>query len=283
MAERLADATIVVSNKLPLPGELLARLPRLRMIAVAATGTDHIDLAVCRERGIVVANIRGYAVDAVPEHVLMMMLALRRQLPAYRAAVAAGQWQKSPVFCLFGPPPADLHGATLGLFGRGALGQGVARLAAAFGMRVLWGERRDVAVPRPGYVAFADLLGRADVISLHCPLTAATRGLIGAAELRAMKPDALLINASRGGLVDEAALAEALRRGLIGGAGCDVLSREPPDDGNPLLAPDILALPNFILTPHVAWSSNTAMARLAEQLIDNIEAFVRGAPQNRVA
>jgi glycerate dehydrogenase len=280
---RLAQATIVISNKLPLRGELLARLPRLQMIAVAATGTDHIDLEVCRRRGIVVANIRGYAVNAVPEHVLMLILALRRQVLSYRDDVAAGRWQRSPAFCLFGRPVTDIHGATLGLFGRGALGQGVARLAEAFGMRVLWGERRNAALVRPGYVDFAALLAQADVISLHCPVTAETRGMIGAAELRAMKREAILINASRGALVDEAALADALRQGIIAGAGCDVLSAEPPSDDNPLLATDILAMPNFILTPHVAWSSNTAMMTLANQLIESIEAFVGGKPRNRVA
>jgi glycerate dehydrogenase len=283
MHQRLAQATIAISNKVPLRGDLLEKLPRLKMIAVSATGTDHIDLEVCRSRGIVVSNIRGYAVHAVPEHVLMLILALRRQVISYRDEVSAGRWQKSPVFCLFGHAVTDLHGATLGLIGRGALGQGVARIAEAFGMRVLWGERRNAAELRPGYVAFETLLAEVDVISLHCPLTLETRGLIGMAELRAMKRSAILINASRGGLVDEAALAAALRQQLIAGAGFDVLSVEPPQDDNPLLAADILALPNFILTPHVAWSSNTAMDVLADQLIDNIEAFVRGVPQNRVA
>jgi glycerate dehydrogenase len=283
MQQRLAEATIAISNKVPLRGDLLEKLPRLQMIAVSATGTDHIDLEVCRSRGIVVSNIRGYAVHAVPEHVLMLILALRRQVLSYRDEVVAGRWQRSPVFCLFGNAVADLHGATLGLIGRGALGQGVARLAEAFGMRVLWGERRNAAALRPGYVAFETLLAEADVISLHCPLTPDTRGMIGMAELQAMKRNAILINASRGGLVDEAALAAALRQEVIAGAGFDVLSVEPPCDDNPLLAADILALPNFILTPHIAWSSNTAMDALADQLIDNIEAFIRGVPQNRVA
>jgi glycerate dehydrogenase len=283
MHQRLAQATIAVSNKVPLRRDLLANLPQLQMIAVSATGTDHIDLDECRSRGIVVSNIRGYAVHAVPEHVLMLMLALRRQVLAYRDDVAAGRWQRSPVFCLFGQPVTDLHGATLGLIGRGALGQGVARLAEAFGMRVLWGERQTATLVRTGYVAFKTLLAEADVISLHCPLTLATRGMIGAAELRTMKRDAILINASRGGLVDEAALAAALRQGIIAGAGYDVLSAEPPGEDNPLLATDILALPNFILTPHIAWTSNTAMKTLADQLIDNIEAFVRGEPRHRAA
>ena len=277
--ERVKDATIVITNKVVLSGELLARLPGLKLIAEAATGTDNIDLAWCRERGLPVTNIRGYAAQTVPEHVLMLMLALRRQLPAYRADVAAGRWQRSPQFCFFDHPIRDLAGSTIGLLGRGSLGQGVARLAEAFGMRVLWGERKGVTSVRPGYVSFERLLAEADVISLHCPLTAETRGMIGAAELAAMRRDAIIINAARGGLVDEAALVEALRRGLIAGAGVDVLSREPPREGNPLLAAD---LPNLIVTPHVAWASDAAMQTLADQLIDNIEAFARGEVRNRI-
>lgn len=277
--DRARDATILIVNKVVLGGELLAQLPNLKLIAEAATGTDNIDLAWCREHGLPVTNIRGYAAQTVPEHVLMMMLALRRQLLAYRADVAAGKWQRSPQFCFFDHPIRDLAGSTLGLIGRGSLGQGVARLAEAFGMRVLWGERKDVAAVREGYVSFERLLAEADVISLHCPLTAETRGMIGATELAAMKRDAIIINTARGGLVDEAALASALRAGSIGGAGFDVLSKEPPRDGNPLLEID---LPNFILMPHVAWASDRAMQALADQLIDNIEAFLRGEARNRV-
>lgn len=278
--ERLAGATIAISNKSVLRGELLARLPRLRLIAQAATGTDNVDLAWCREHGLPVTNIRGYAAAAVPEHVFMLLLALRRQLLAYRADLAAGRWQRETTFCFFDHPIRDLAGSTLGLVGSGSLGQGVARLAEAFGMRVLWSERKGVAQVRPGRVSFATLLAEADAISLHCPLNEATRGMVGEAELRAMKRGAVLINTARGGLVDEAALAQALREGWIAGAGFDVLSKEPPREGNPLLDLD---LPNFIVTPHVAWASDGAMQALADQLIDNIEAFVRGEERNRVA
>lgn len=277
--ERLQEATIAVVNKIRLDGALLARLPRLRLIAGAATGTDNIDLAWCRTHGLAVANIQGYAADAVPEHALMLMLALRRQLLAYRTDLRAGRWQQAANFCFFDHPIRDLHGSTLGLIGRGTLGEGVARRAAAFGMRVLWGEHKAAAVVREGYVSFDQLLAEADVLSLHCPLTADTRGLIGEAELRAMKPAALLINTARGGLVDEAALVRALREGWIAGAGFDVLSKEPPREGNPLLALD---LPNFILTPHVAWASDRAMQILADQLIANIEAFARGERLHRI-
>ena len=281
--QRLKDATIAITNKLPLRGELLARLPGLKMIAVAATGTDNIDLDWCRAHGIVVSNIRGYAEHAVPEHVMMLILALRRQLLSFRTDLVAGKWQRAPMFCLFDHPIRDLHASTLGVFGRGSLGQGVARLAVAFGMRVLWGEHKGAAAVRPGYMTFEQLLAEADVISLHCPLNEQTRGMIGAAELEAMKPGALLINTARGGLVDEAALAAALKAGRIGGAGFDVLSREPPRDGNPLLDAEILALPNFILTPHAAWASDAAMQFLLDQLTANLEAYAGGSPCNRVA
>jgi glycerate dehydrogenase len=280
IAGRLKDATIAITNKVKLPGELLARLPTLRLIAEAATGTDNIDLAWCREHKLPVTNIRGYAVDTVPEHVFMLLLALRRQLPAYRADVAAGKWQQSPTFCLFDHPIRDLRGSTLGIFGRGSLGQGVARLAEAFGMRILWGEQRNAAEVREGYVPFATVLAEADAISLHCPLNEQTRNMLGEPELRAMKKGALLINTARGGLVDEAALLRALKEGWIAGAGFDVLSKEPPKEGNPLLDTE---LPNLIVTPHVAWSSDKAMQALADQLIDNMEAFVRGEERNRVA
>lgn len=283
IVERLKDASIAIVNKSKLTAEVLAQLPKLQLIAVAATGTDAIDLDWCRARGLPVCNIRGYAAHTVPEHVFMLLLALRRQLLAYRADVAAGRWQQAPMFCFFDHPIRDLHGSTLGILGRGSLGQGVARLAEAFGMRVLWGEHKHATTVRPGYVPFQQLLVESDAISLHCPLTAETRDMIGAAELAAMKRDALLINTARGGLVDEGALVQALREGRIGGAGFDVLSVEPPRAGNPLLAPELLALPNFILMPHVAWASDRAMQALADQLIDNLEAFVRGEERNRVA
>ncbi len=281
--ERLRDATIAITNKVPMRAETLARLPNLRMIAGAATGTDNIDLDYCRAHGIVVSNIRGYAVHAVPEHALLLMLMLRRNVLAYRRDVAAGKWQRAPLFCFFDHEVRDLYGATVAILGSGSLGDGVARLVQAFGARVLRTERKGAVQVREGYTGFEAALGDADVVSLHCPLTPATRGVIGEAELRLMKRDAVLINTGRGGLVDEGALARALREGWIAGAGFDVLSKEPPTDDNPLLAPDLLTLPNFILTPHVAWASAAAMQTLADQLIDNIEAFVRGDPQNRVA
>lgn len=277
---RLRDAEIAVVNKVKLDAETLAQLSQLRMVAVAATGTNNVDLDYCKTHGIVVSNIRGYAANTVPEHVFSLMLALRRQLLAYRKSLAEGRWQRATQFCYFDFPIRDLHGATLGLVGRGSIGQGVAKLAEAFGMRVLWAEHKGSASARAGYVPFTDILQQADVISLHCPLTESTRHLFGAAELRAMKREAILINTARGGLVDETVLVQALQEGWIAGAGFDVLTEEPPVRGNPLLD---LNLPNFILTPHVGWASDAAMQALADQLIDNIEAFVQGQPKNRVA
>jgi glycerate dehydrogenase len=281
--ERLAGASIAIVNKLLIDAGLIVRLPQLQMVAVAATGTNNVDLEACRARGIVVSNIRGYAVHTVPEHVFALLLALSRNVFAYREAVAAGRWQASDQFCFFDYPIRDLHGATLGVIGGGSLGSGVIRLAEAFGMRVLRAERKGASSVRAGYTAFDRVLQEADAISLHCPLTAETKNLIGEAELRAMKASALLINTARGGLVDEFVLVRALQEGWIAGAGFDVLSVEPPSAGNPLLAPALLAQPNFLLTPHVAWASRPAMQTLADQLIGNIDAFVRGEPQSQVA
>ncbi len=283
VVERLAGAQIAITNKVPIDAAAVDALPDLKMVAVSATGTNNVDLAACQRRGIVVANIRGYAVHTVPEHVFAMLLALSRNLFAWRETLQAGAWQRAEQFCLFNHPIRDLHGATLGLIGSGALGDGVARLGEAFGMRILRAERKGATRVRPGYTPFAQVLAEADAISLHCPLTLETQHLIDADALRAMKPSALLINTARGGIVDEAALAQALREGWIAGAGFDVLSAEPPADDHPLLAADLLALPNFMLTPHVAWSSRPAMQALADQLMDNIDAFMAGAPRNRVA
>jgi glycerate dehydrogenase len=278
VASRLRAATIAISNKVPVRREAMAQLPALRLIAVCATGTNNVDLDYCRERGITVCNIRHYAMHTLPEHVFALILALRRNLFAYQQDVRAGLWQRSDQFCLATHPIQDLHGQTLGVMGHGELGAAVARMAQAFGMRVLLSERKGSTAVRPGRTAFEAVLRDSDVISLHLPLTPETRHLIGAAELARLRPEALLVNTARGGLVDEAALAEVLKAGQIGGAAFDVLTEEPPRNGNPLLD---LVLPNFILTPHVAWASRGAMQIMADQLIENIESFMRGAPTNR--
>ena len=281
--ERLQGCSIAIINKAPLPTAAVDALPDLKMVAVAATGTNIVDLEACRRRGIVVSNIRGYAEHTVPEHVFALLLALSRNLVAWRESVQGGRWQQADQFCLFDHPIRDLHGATLGLIGSGSLGNGVARLAEAFGMRVLRAEHKGALALRPGYTDFEQVLREADAITLHCPLTPETEGMIGEVELRAMRRSALLINTARGGLVDEAALIRALCENWIAGAGFDVITAEPPPTGHPMVAPELLALPNFLLTPHVAWASRPAMQTLADQLIDNIEAFVAGSPRNRVA
>src|SRR5919112_3772212 len=271
LVERLRGATVLIANKLSVGEAELAELPDLKLIAVAATGVDRVDLAACARRGVAVANVRGYAVHSVAEHVLMLALALRRNLLGYVGDVRAGRWAESKQFCLLTHPIRDLHESTMGVVGYGSLGRATAELARRFGMRVLVGEHRGVAAVREGRTEFDELLRESDVVTLHAPLNDGTRHLVGERELRLMRRDALLINCARGGVVDEAALARALREGWIAGAGVDVLSREPPREGNPLLAPD---LPNLIVTPHVARASRGAMQALADQTIDNIEAFV---------
>lgn len=273
--DRLADATIAIINKVPMREETLARLPNLKLIAVAATGTDVVDKTYAKAHGIIVSNIRNYAFNTVPEHVFALAFALRRNIVAYRDDVRAGRWQECDQFCFFDHPINDMRGSTLGIVGYGAIGKSLARIAEAFGLKVL---AYDV-FPQPGLVDFETVLRESDIITLHAPLTAETKNMIGARELRLMKRDAILINTGRGGLVDEAALAEALTQGVIGGAGFDVLTTEPPKQGNILLD---LRLPNFIITPHVAWASREAMQILADQLIDNIDAFAAGKPQNVV-
>ena len=279
LVERLQEATVAITNKVPLHAEALRRLPKLKLIAVAATGYDVIDIAYCQAHGIAVANIRNYAVHTVPEHAFALITALRRNLLAYREDVEKGRWQQIDQFCFFDHPIRDLYGATLGIIGEGVLGQGTANIARGFGMRVLFADHAPPKAPGVVFTPFDQVLAESDVISLHVPLTADTRNVIGIEQFRRMKRTAILINTARGGLVDERALVQALKEGLIAGAGFDVLTREPPREGNPLLE---LRLPNFILTPHVAWASDGAMQFLADQLVDNIEAFVKGSPQNLV-
>ncbi|HSE30988.1 MAG TPA: D-2-hydroxyacid dehydrogenase [Pyrinomonadaceae bacterium] len=279
IVERLRHATIAICNKLPLRADVLSQLPSLRLIAVAATGVDNIDLEFCKSHSIAVCNGRNYATTSLPEHVLTLIFALRRNLIAYRDDLVRGDWQRAKQFCLLSHPINDLSGSTIGIVGYGALGKATANLAQAVGMSVLVAERKDVAIIRDGRASFVDVLRRSDVLSLHCPLTDATRNLIGATELELMKPTSILVNTARGALVDEAALVEALKEGTIGGAAIDVLRVEPPIESNVLLEETV---PNLIVTPHVGWASHEAMQALADQVIDNLEAFVRGQPRNLV-
>jgi glycerate dehydrogenase len=276
---RLAGAEVAIVNKVPMRGPTLEQLPDLKMIAVAATGYDVIDVPYCKEHGIAVANIRNYAVHTVPEHAFMLILALRRSLLAYREDVQNGVWNKSDQFCFFTHPIGDLHGATLGIIGEGAIGQGTAAIGRAFGMKVLFADHPPPKMEGVTFTPHDEVIAQADVISLHCPLMPSTRNLIDLAAFRKMKRTALLINTARGGLVDEGALIQALDEGLIAGAGFDVLTVEPPRNGHPLLD---VRRPNFLLTPHIAWASDGAMQFLADQLIDNIDAWAAGKPQHLV-
>jgi glycerate dehydrogenase len=277
--DRIAEAELVVTNKVVMDGELLASAPALRLVCIAATGTNNLDLDAARDLGVAVCNVTGYATPAVVQHVFALILAHATRLLDYREAVREGAWARSSQFCLLDFPIEELAGRALGIVGYGELGRAVARIAEAFGMRVLVAQRPG-GPPQPGRVPVQDLLPQVDVLTLHTPLEDNTRNLIGAAELERMRPDALLVNTARGGIVDETALAEALRTGTIGGAAVDVLTVEPPRDSNPLLAPDI---PNLILTPHVAWASRSARQRLIEEVAANIRAFSEGRPRNRVA
>ena len=281
VAARIADADIVVTNKAAVRGAALDSAPHVKMIAVAATGYDIVDVAACARRGIVVSNIRNYAVNTVPEHTFALILALRRSIVAYRASVADGAWQRSGQFCYFDYPIRDLADSTLGVVGDGTLGHAVAALGRAFGMRVLFSSYKGVAGMGPLYTPFDEVLRTSDVITLHCPLMPSTRNMIAAPEFAQMARRPLVINTARGGLVDEAALADALDSGRISGAAFDVVTTEPPPADHPFMR--LLARPDFILTPHVAWASHEAIQGLADHLVDNIEAFMRGAPRNLVA
>lgn len=278
--ERIAKADIVVSNKVPLRRESLIHAPRLKMIAVAATGTDIVDLAAAKERGITVSNIRNYAKHTVPEHTFALMLALRRSIVPYRQSVLDGRWQEAAQFCFFDHPIAELGGSTLGIIGHGTLGKAVGRIAEAFGMKVLIAGRKGTDQVKPGQMPFDEVMRRADVLTLHCPLNAETRGIISTREFALMEKTPILINTGRGGLVDELALEQALEKGEIAAAGFDVTDGEPPAADSPMMR--IAARPNVILTPHLAWASREAIQALADQLIENIELFVAGTPRNVV-
>ena len=277
VAARLQGAQVVVSNKVVLSRHVLAQADQLRLICVAATGTNNVDLAAARERGITVTNVRAYGTASVVQHVFALILSLARRIPAYQQAIQQDRWQTSKFFCLLDYPIEELGGKVLGIVGYGELGQAVAKTAACFDMQVRI-ARRDADDTRPDRVPLDDLLAQADVLSLHCPLTEENRGMIGEAQLKRMKSSAILINAARGGLVDEAALVSALREGWIAGAGIDVLEVEPPDGSSPLLAD----IPNLILTPHIAWASRTARQRLLDQLVAIIGDYRQGTIRNRI-
>lgn len=279
MAERIADAEIVLGNKVLLRDMLIKGAPKLRFIGLTATGADNVDLDAARERDIAVCNIRAYCTASVAEHVFGCLLSLAHNLGSYVRDVRQGAWQQADLFCLLTHPISELSEMTLGIVGFGELGKGVARIGKAFGMEVLVCARPGVDTVPDGRVSFDELLGRADVISLHCPLDDATRGLFGADQFRAMKTSAVLINTARGGLVDSQALASALRDGEIRAAAIDVLPQEPPADGDPLL--DYQG-DNLMLTPHIAWGTWRARQNAIDDLTANIRSFFDGGRRNRI-
>lgn len=269
---RIQDVDVVISNKVIVNAEAMEQCKNLKLILISATGTNNIDLDFARSKGIVVCNCQGYGTSAVAQHTLTLMLALATSLLKYEHAVKQGEWNKSPIFCLLDFPIIELSGKTLGIIGYGELGQAVAKLAEAFEMKILVASLPN----RPTHkdrTPFAELLTQVDFLSLHCPLTAETRDLIDAQAFDKMKKSAFLINCARGGIVNEQALADALRQGKIAGAATDVLSVEPPTQGNVLLAQDI---PNLIITPHSAWGSVDARQRIVNQMLENVEAFKQG-------
>lgn len=276
---RIRDAEVVISNKVMLDAKSIQQCKALKLILISATGTNNVDLEQARQQGIVVCNCQAYGTAAVAQHTIMLMLALATSFLNYHQAVQGGQWNKASQFCLLDFPIVELSGKTLGIVGYGELGKAVASLATAFGMKVLVG-----AIPnRPvtdGRVSWAELLAQVDFLSLHCPLTADTQDLFNAQAFDAMKSSAFLINCARGGIVNEQALADALRQGKIAGAATDVLTVEPPKQGNILLADDI---PNLIITPHSAWGSVEARQRMVQQLVDNVIAFNSGNPIRKVS
>jgi glycerate dehydrogenase len=277
--ERLRGAQVVITNKVVVDASAFAANPDLKLVLVTATGTNNVDLVAARNHGVIVSNCQGYGTPSVAQHTLMLLLALATRLPDYQNAVQQGRWQQAKQFCLLDFPIVELEGKTLGLLGHGELGGAVAKLAEAFGMRVLLGQ-----IPgrpaRPDRLPLEELLPQVDALTLHCPLNEDTRDMIGAHELSLLKPSAYIVNTARGGLINEQALADALRSGHLGGAASDVLTVEPPTAGNPLLAGDI---PRLIITPHSAWGAREARQRIVSQVTENAQAFFAGAPKRVVS
>lgn len=276
LVARTKNAHVLSTNKCLLGRELLQSAPDLKLVALAATGSNNVDLQAANELGITVCNIRDYATEAVAQHTITLMLNLLSGQPWYWQAVRQGDWSRSRQFCLQHRPIRQAKGLNFGIIGAGVLGKRTAELAAALGMKVLWAERKGQP-PRKGRVAFEEMIQRADVISLHCPLDESTRNLINHKTLHAMKPTALLLNTARGGIVNESDLADALRSGVIAGAGIDTLTQEPPPADHVLLQDDI---PNLIVTPHNAWASRDSRQAAIHQVAEVISAFLAGKPIN---
>ena len=280
VVERVGDAEIIFTNKNGLTPEILSELPNLKFVGLTATGSDNVDLETARAHGVAVANIREYCTESVVEHVFGTLLMLCHSLERYAATVRAGDWQRCKDPLLLDHPVTELRGKTMGVVCYGALGQGVATMAKAFGMDVLISARPGADSIPEGRASFDEVIASSDVVSLHCPLNDKTRGLLGAAEFERMKPSAIVINTARGGLIDSAALAAALENGSIAGAAIDVLPQEPPAEGDPLLDYEG---DNLIVTPHIAWASSEARQNAIDELEANARAFIAGEDRNRVA
>jgi len=277
--DRIMNVDIVVTNKVVLNEKALNQAKKLKLICVAATGTNNIDLQAARKNNIAVCNVKAYATNSVVQHVFMLILALMTRLNDYRNAVQSGSWGKSRHFCLLDYPIVELSGKNIGIIGYGELGQAVAKMARSFGMNVLVAARKGDSKPKLARMPFYDVLRMADVLSLHCPLENETKHLIAETELNTMKSSSILINTARGGIVDEMALAIALKSSRIAGAGIDVLTKEPPSNANPLLDKSI---PNLIITPHIAWASKESRQRLIDEISFNIQSYLRGFLRNSV-
>lgn len=272
VVDRIKDADIVLTNKVSIDANAIQKAPNLKLIQVTATGVNNVDIAACEAQQIVVQNVDDYSMISVPEHTFAMLLTLRRNLTLYLDDVKAGKWADSTYFCFLDHPIKDLSGSTLVIIGSGTLGKRVADIARGFGMTVVFAERKGRKPLREGYIGFEEALGMADVISINCPLTDDTQHLISDSEFARMKPSCLLLNMSRGGIVDEQALANALHQKTIAGAAFDVATQEPMPKDHPLQS--LTQLPNFLLTPHIAWASDEAMQTLASKATNNIAAFL---------
>ena len=274
---RAAGAEILLTNKTQITGQTIAALPALRFIGVLATGTNVVDTAAAKARGIPVCNVPGYGTASVAQHVFALLLELTQRTGHHAQTVSEGRWSACPDFCYWDFPLVELAGRTLGIIGYGSIGEAVARIGLAFGMKIIASARRPRSAEGVEFVSTEEIFRRADVVTLHCPLTDETRGIVNAARIATMKPGAFLINTGRGPLIVEQDLADALNAGRLAGAALDVLSAEPPAPDNPLFSAK-----NCIITPHIAWATHSSRARLMDVVVENVRAFLAGHPQNVV-
>ena len=272
--ERAKEADIVITSKVVFSREVMQQLPKLKLIAITATGTNNVDLDAAKELGVTVKNVTGYSSVTVPEHVLGLIYALKHSLMNWYKDQLSAKWADCKQFCYFDYPITDVRGSTLGVIGKGNLGKEIGRLATLLGMNVIYAEHKDAITIREGYVPFETVLKEADIVTLHCPLTESTKNLINADTLKLMKPSAFLINTGRGPLVNESALLAALESGKLAGAALDVLAKEPPEKDNPLILA-AKTMPNLIITPHIAWASDSAVTTLVGKVRSNLEEFVK--------